>query len=379
MGNRVAVAMSGGIDSSVAAALLQQQGYDVEGVTMRLLPSWLGGFPDGAASDAESPDNESFDGEIPDHETPDDRVVAKAAAVCERLGIEHHVVDLTNVFEQEVLRLFAQAYTQGLTPNPCIVCNQHIKFGYLYDWMRENDFDYLATGHYAKTDGVHLMRPADKRKDQTYFMYRIAREHLAHVLFPLADLNKEEVRHIGQDLGFRIAADEESQDACFDARKGRALMGRKWFLEAFMPGDIVTEAGEIVGTHEGVAHFTVGQRRGLGVGGLDKPHYVTRIDAQSNQVIIGQYDESATSTLVCKDALVDEQIRGLESPSASDSWHCHVMARYNMTPLPARCRQKGDRLTIDLQDSIAGIAPGQSAVCYQGDIVVAGGIIACKD
>jgi len=347
---RVAVALSGGVDSSVAAALLLQQGYDVEGVTMRLLPLWM-------------------------DSAHDDETAERAKAVCESLGIIHHVIDVRDSFESEVIQQYAQEYGDARTPNPCIVCNESIKFGLLWNWAFDQGFDFFATGHYADTDDSSLKRPKDRVKDQTYFMYRIPRERLKRILFPLADMTKAEVKAYAEELSLPSAKSRESQDACFIEKGDRHEIVNRWCPSAFECGEIITTEGAVVGTHEGIANYTVGQRKGLRVGGLDEPYYVTRLEADTNQVVIGQRAESEITKIQSSDFVIDERALG----GSVGKWDVCAMARYNMKPILARLEISEGNMTIELQSPIGGVSLGQSAVCYVGDIVVAGGVITCVD
>jgi len=362
---RVAVALSGGVDSSVGAALLVEQGYVVEGVTLRLLGEWM-------------------------DSSLDDETIRRADGVCEALGIAHHVIDGREAFKAHVIETYAHEYSQARTPNPCIVCNEHIKFGLLWDWAHAQGFDALATGHYADTDGAHLKRPVDRVKDQTYFMYRIERERLQRVLFPLAKMTKDEVKAYAKEHGLPSATSKESQDACFIEKGDRRDIVRRLRPEAFADGEIVTTDGQIVGTHDGIAHYTVGQRRGLGVGGRGEPLYVVRIDHHANQVVIGTLDETRIEVLHCDDFVIDKSALGVEgscdgaSTAGRATSTCSmitrdvmVMVRYNTVPVPARLEIAGKVMTIALQSPISGISRGQSAVCYVDDVVVAGGVITC--
>jgi len=336
--------MSGGVDSSVAAALLKEQGYEVEGVTMRLLS------PDGI-----------------------DEAIVGASAVCEKLGIAHRTVEAHEDFRTAVIRSFATEYLNARTPNPCVVCNEHIKFGLLWDWMVENDFDYLATGHYAATDGVHLKRPHDKNKDQTYFMYRIDRSRLARILFPLADWLKDEVRAYALRHGLLTRTTDESQDACFVSGKDRSEIIESIDLGTDLPGDIVTADGAVVGTHEGITRYTIGQRHGLGVGGQSEPLYVIGLDAASDRVIVGSRTEGMIRVIEGDDIVIDTS--AFEDPEGP--WDVMAQARYNMRPRPATLEIDRGRLSVDMHTEQIGISPGQSIVCYREDIVIAGGVISC--
>ncbi|MCL2024979.1 MAG: tRNA 2-thiouridine(34) synthase MnmA [Coriobacteriia bacterium] len=358
---RIAIALSGGVDSSVAAALLQEQGYEVEGVTLRLHD----GFP-----------------------------IDAAIAAAEALGIPHHIVDLREEFERLVIAAYAGEYAEGRTPNPCITCNREIKFGLLWEWARDHDFDMLATGHYARIgettsgDPIRLLRGVDPQKDQSYFMYRIARERLRRVLFPLGDLHKSAVKEMAATRGLPAATAKESTGTCFVDALGHDVVVKRYHPHAYEPGDIVNEDGAVLGQHRGVAHYTVGQRKGIGIGGLEEPYYVSGIDAVQNRVIVGVVHDSEQSIFVCHDIVVDEQAWGEAHArismgaemnaeiSRSGFLELDVVLRYHMEPIPAFVEVNADdTLTIALLRPAIGVSAGQSAVCYFRDMVVAGGII----
>jgi len=338
--------MSGGVDSSVAAALIQEQGYEVEGVTMRLLSS------NGAG---------------------DDETIARAAKVCEVLGIPHQVVDLSEAFETIVIDNFAHEYEQARTPNPCIVCNEHIKFGLLWDWMDQSGFDFLATGHYATAEDTHLKRPKDRSKDQTYFLYRIERERLPRILFPLATWYKTDVKEYASEHGLDIDAGKESQDACFIEGKDRCEIIKEHYPDAYKPGSIVTSDGLIVGLHEGLANYTIGQRHGLGVSGTGAPLYVIGLDQRLNKVVVGSREEGKVTTLTSTDYVVDSAALGKEN----GIWPVSAKARYNMIAAKADLEIKDGIMTVKMDEELSGISPGQSVVCYHYDTVMGGGVISC--
>jgi len=265
---RVLVAMSGGVDSSVAAFLLQQQGYDVAGVTMRL-----------TETGRENEGVRCFSAEA----------IRDARQVCEKLRIPHYVFDYGEELEKKVIAPFIVAYRQGRTPNPCINCNRYLKFGSLHERARALGFDLLATGHYAAitegTDGHRLAKPRDRRKDQTYFLYHVPREVLSSVLFPLAPFTKEEVRAIALKKGLPVTEKGESQDVCFVTQKNyRDFLSER--IGEVRPGPIVDMSGKILGEHKGIVFYTIGQRGGLGIS-AKAPLYVVAIDVVGNRLIVG--------------------------------------------------------------------------------------------
>jgi len=346
---RVFVAMSGGVDSSVAAALLLEQGHEVTGVTMQLWPS---SDEAGGCCSIEA--------------------VRDARRVCDLLGIAHYALNYREVFEREVVRRFAAGYAAGATPNPCVSCNDRVKFADLLAKVLAQEAEFLATGHYARllTHGGgarSLARGVDADKDQSYFLYRLTDTQMSHVLFPLGALHKTEVRAFAERLGLPVARKRESQDICFAAEGDYASVVAQRAPDAVRAGDIVDDEGRVVGCHQGLAHYTIGQRKGLGIGGSAEPLYVVRLDAQSNRVVVGRREKLSIQHVQATDVV----------------WHGEeyeqltVAVRYRMEPVPAAVTFRGGRLAAALELPIDGVAPGQSLVCYRGDVVVGGGIIEC--
>lgn len=353
---RVAVGMSGGVDSSVTVARLLEEGYDVIGITLDLLPDWA------------APEGENT-------------AIRDAKRVANTLGIKHYILSKQEFFEREVMLPFSEAYAAGVTPNPCVNCNVKVKFGLLLDYARSLGCDYLATGHYARIlhrDGLaYLCRPEDVRKDQTYFLWRVDPELLQSVLFPLADICKIDTFRFAEELGLEVAHKPESQDICFTCKLSHSDIVEHQCPEAMRPGDIIDEQGKVRGTHSGLYKYTIGQRKGLGVGGLEKPYYVYKIDAEKNAVYIGPRSLLEATRITAKDGY----LRGVE-PGVEIS--CKVMLRYNMKPVEALVKLNEDNsLSLKLDKPAYGIASGQSAVCYSeidgNDVVIGGGIITCVD
>ena len=347
---RVFVAMSGGVDSSVAAALLLEQGHDVTGVTMQLWPS--GDVEGGCCSVS---------------------AIRDARRVCDVLGIAHYALNYRDTFEREVIAPFAAEYAAGRTPNPCIDCNDRVKFSDLLAKVSLQGAEYLATGHYARvirdSEGVPwLARGLDTSKDQSYFLYRMTAVQLQHTLFPVGDLHKADVRAIALRLGLGVAEKPESQETCFAADGDYVSTIEVRAPEALEPGPIVDREGTVLGHHDGIAHFTVGQRRGIGVGGLETPLYVTSIDAGTRTVVVGPREELAVARVTSAQVLW----RGGLSMVVT------AAVRYRMSPVRAVATIADDgRLVVDFESALYGVAPGQSVVCYDGDRVVGGGVIAC--
>jgi tRNA-uridine 2-sulfurtransferase len=359
-GNKtVAVAMSGGVDSSVAAALLIKAGYEVVGLTMKLFDQTSAHLP-------------------PDHRgccSLD--AIYRAQAVCKTLEIPHYSLDFIHDFDQLVIEKFISEYLAGRTPNPCVLCNTLLKWGLLYDKARALGYEFLATGHYAQIvteDGEpRLLRAADPAKDQSYALWGIPRDRLASTLLPLGLLTKPQVRLLAAELGLKSAQTPESQEICFipDDNYPEFLKKRRPDQTAsFISGQILEENCEgitVVGDHPGYAHYTIGQRKGLG-GGFPEPRYVLRVEPESNQVIIGSKDR-----LLEKYFRVD-QVNWLISPPANPV-KAQIQIRYRAPSVTGMITPEGNGDKIELDNPVEAIAPGQSAVFYHGNRVLGGGRI----
>ena len=345
MSPKAIVAMSGGVDSSVAAALMLEQGYDCTGITLMLYPN------SGPAG------------------------IAAAQAVALRLGIPHRVLDFTHEFDQQVIRRFIETYERGDTPNPCIDCNRSIKFNLHMLRAQQPGFDCLATGHYARIEldaasGRFLLRKAaDPKKDQSYVLYSLNQEQLEYARFPLGELTKQQVRHIAEDRHLANNAAAESQDICFvpDGNYGgfiESYTGRTW-----PPGNIIDHEGTIIGRHRGIIRYTIGQRRGLGVA-ANMPVYVAEKSAAANTVTLGP-DSS-----LYKKCLTAANINLIACAHMDKPMRVSVKTRYLQEEQPAAAEQTGeDELRIEFDSPQRAITPGQAAVLYDGDIVVGGGTI----
>jgi tRNA-specific 2-thiouridylase len=362
----VAVAMSGGVDSSVAALLLQRQGYRVVGLTMKL---WSPPASTTTEGDACDPDKTCC--------TADSAMDAKR--VCDQLGIPHYTLDMQDDFEDRVIRPFYEAYLQGETPNPCVNCNSFVKWDALWKRARAIGADRIATGHYAATvrdgadDGdVYILR-ADPVKDQSYFLWGIPPESLANTLFPLAGLSKPEVRALALENGLRTANKRESQDICFvpngDYREVVAARARAEGRE-LAAGEFVGPDGQSLGPNRGVAYYTVGQRKGLGVA-AGEPLFVRKMDPASNTVTLGRKDDLYIR------AFVADRFNGF-GPEWDDgrARECLVQYRYRSPAVPALVEREpgepGGRVRVTLREPGYCVAPGQSAVFYDGDRLLGG-------
>lgn len=343
----IAVAMSGGVDSSVTAALLQQQGHTIIGITMRLFAT-----PDGSESDA----------------------VRDAAAVAAHLGIPHHVADFCPDFRTLIINDFISEYRAGHTPNPCVRCNRYIKFGRLLEKARELGAELLATGHYVRKtvdpDGTcHLRVAANSGKDQSYFLYTLTQQQLQQVTFPLGTVtSKDEVRQLARQFALPVAEKSDSQEVCFIPNDDYVafLEGSGELLVA--AGEIVYLDGRIVGRHHGTHRYTIGQRKGLGIAWRE-PLYVTAIDVAQNRIIVGEQQH------VYAQGLQAEQVSWLTTPpTAKFASTCKI--RYRHQPVPCRVRLIGESgCEVHFDEPQKSVTPGQALVFYAGDEVLGGGLI----
>ena len=354
---KIAVAMSGGVDSSTAASLLKEEGHEVIGLTMRL---W-----DYPADDPKKPGSCL----VPAH-------VAEARRVADQIGISHHVISLEEPFEKEIISYFVDEYLRGRTPNPCVICNQRIKFHALLKKAEELGAEALATGHYARifwdpqASRFKLYRGRDRRKDQSYFLFLLTQEQMGKILLPLGDKSKTEVRAKASRLGLPVAQKSESQEICFipdddyrkfvETRKGK---------EITMAGKIVNRQGQELGRHQGIYAYTIGQRRGLGIA-APHPHYVLGLDAEKNSVIVGKNEELFSAGLMAR------EVNWVSIPPPEGKIEAAVQIRYRhpgasgaLVPL------EGGKVRVEMTPPQRAVTPGQAAVFYRGDEVLGGGWI----
>jgi len=347
---KVLAAMSGGVDSSVAAWLLKKEGYEVTGVTMCL------GVKEDGLERAKCCGPEALE---------------DARLVCDTLGIRHYVLDYAGELEDKIIAKFVGEYSRGRTPNPCVDCNRYLKFGTLLEKAKALGFDYLATGHYARIEKVNgslrLLKARDRRKDQSYFLYPIARENLGSVLFPLAPYTKEEVRAIAEREKIPVFAKEESQDLCFVTRKDLPEFLRSR-AAGLRPGPITDSRGKVLGEHRGIHFYTIGQRSGLGISSA-APLYVTAINPERNTITVGGREQLKSGGLVAGDLVV-----------LTDEWppagrEILVKIRYRKKEVPCRVEQLKDKARVAFSEPQEAVTPGQAVVFYEGDIVLGGGVI----
>lgn len=345
---RVLVGMSGGVDSAAAAMLLLRQGFDVAGATFIFTGERGGESPESARD---------------------------AARVCAALGIAHFAIDARGEFSQCVIEPFIDSYIEGLTPNPCIECNKRVKIPSLLRVAEREGFDLVATGHYARTERgpsrrIRLLKGKDRKKDQSYVLYALSQDMLRRVIFPLGGLSKDDARRIAKDSCLEwLSKKPESQDICFIPRGGYADFIRERRPMAFKEGDLVLSDGSVVGRHRGYPCYTIGQRRGVACA-LGKPVYVTAKDPHANTVTLGESDELFSSELVAK------KVNLIAAERIIPGMRAMVKARYTQSESPATLYLEGDAARVVFDEPQRALAEGQSAVFYDGDAVIGGGIIA---
>lgn len=333
---KVAVAMSGGVDSSTVAYILKKQGYDIFGVTMRTCG-------------------------------PED---SDADKVCKDLGIDHYILDATKEFKEKVMDYFIKEYSEGRTPNPCMVCNKHVKFGSLIDFALSQGAQFMATGHYAQIKDGTLVMGDDENKDQVYFLSQIKKENVKHILFPIGNFEKPKVRELAKYLGVRVYAKKDSQEICFvEDGKLDEYLSDNTRGKTSIPGDIVDINGKVLGRHKGLAYYTIGQRKGIGVS-LEKPVYVIKLDGKNNRLVVGEND------LLFKDELEAEKINLFTFNTLKDLDGIECWAKTRSRDKLHKCRIKvldEDKIKVEfIENKVRAITPGQGVVFYDKDRKVIG-------
>lgn len=351
---KVLVGMSGGVDSSMAAALLAEQGYDVVGITLKLY--------DYAELDFEPPDGGCCSLEL----------INDARSVCDKLGIAHYVVDMRDSFRKNVIDNFIDSYSRGRTPNPCVNCNRFVKWGEMLHTADKLGCEYIATGHYARIERIggqpHLLKARDSKKDQSYALWGIGKEALARTLLPIGEFTKAEIRKKAALLGFRNADRPDSQEICFVPKGNYAEIvhkNRRLSDDSLRPGPIYDTSGKRIGEHRGYAYYTIGQRKGFGIS-AGKPLYVTRINPVDRSIVVGTNDDLLSRRF----SIIDINLLSNNLPETVT-----VKIRYRHQGSPAHIELSNDVAVITFIEPERAITPGQSAVFYDGDRVLGGGII----
>ncbi|MBU9737263.1 tRNA 2-thiouridine(34) synthase MnmA [Diplocloster agilis] len=355
---KVVVGMSGGVDSSVAAYLLKEQGYDVIGVTMQIWQEEDRGLQEenGGCCGLSAVDD--------------------ARRVAQSLGIPYYVMNFRSEFQRHVIDYFAEEYTRGRTPNPCIACNRYVKWESLLKRSLDIGADYIATGHYARITRLPngryaIRRSATAAKDQTYALYNLTQQQLAHTLMPVGEYTKDEIRDIARKIGLRVAAKPDSQEICFVPDQDYAGFIEDYTGRKFPPGNFVTTDGKIIGRHAGIIHYTVGQRKGLGIA-MGRPVFVTEIRPETNEVVIGESGDVFCATLTA-DHLNFMSIPGMDT---GEELEVTGKIRYSHQGAPCRIKKVDDgHIQCNFAAPQRAITPGQAVVFYDGDCVLGGGTI----
>ena len=352
MMKKIMIGMSGGVDSSVAALLLKNQGNHVAGVTMILKPLDIL---------TQEEKNNLY------HEAND------AAAVCEKIGIEHFVADFSHYFREKVIDYFVDEYFSGRTPNPCVICNQNLKFGKMLDFALDKGYDYISTGHYAQIEkeenGRFLLKRAPNRKDQSYFLYGFTQHQLAHTLLPLNKMEKSEARLLAEKYGLPVANKPDSQEVCFIKHNDYASFIEEYTKKKAPAGLFVDEDGSILGHHSGIYRYTIGQRKGLGIT-FGEPRFVTKINAVDNTVTLGREGTQYRRELEV------ERLNFIPFDNLTEPMEVTAKVRYQAVPSKAIITPlAGGRVSVVFEEPQRSVTPGQTAVFYRDNIVVGGGTI----
>ena len=330
--------MSGGVDSTVTAILLQKEGYEVEGVYMKL------------------------------HHKPGyhEENFTKAQRVGDYLGIPVHFHDLSKEFDEQVYQYFVQSYKEGLTPNPCVICNRTIKFGKMIEFADSLGIEKVATGHYLNCDGEYIYAAKDPSKDQSYFLCEVRKEVLPRLLFPLGSWIKEDVKAFANEIEILqdIATQKESSEICFVENSYDEVLAKHMDID--IPGETVDLDGNVIGTHKGYMHYTIGKRRGFFVNGAHDPHFVLAIKPEKNQIVVGTKEKLEENAFEVKEINLFDDL---------SDFRCHVKVRYRTHAVPCHVVIKGDRAKVTLDEPVFGLAHGQIAAFYDKDRLLGGGVI----